>query len=269
MSRFEDESNVEEAIPLYQKCLVIAPNHQEARASLQLLSKGRQRPNFSIDFLDEDVNVAAKTGKEDENTGRGREGKKLRRNKRSSSSDSQNSSSSSGRFSSTDSNSSRSRGRSKKSKKSKKIKREASLSPFSKKMAQLNPAPSTSSAGAIEIAPVPPPVGYPMPVEYPAVQSQFGAGLTGGNPPPPGGLAAYAGVLAAQRPGYEKEMEMFLQRVAKGKEGKEGKDKDKDRKDKKKKKKDRNKDKKKSKRQWKLILFYFCFTFSAIVFRTM
>ncbi len=55
--RYEDEKNIEEAIRLYQKCLGIAPHHQEARSSLQLLSKGRQRPNFSIDFLDIGNNV--------------------------------------------------------------------------------------------------------------------------------------------------------------------------------------------------------------------
>jgi len=168
---------VEEAILLYQKCLVVAPNHQEARASLTLLSKGRSRPNFNIDFLD----VGKSAGKVDDSKGMemadspeesSKKKSRRSRRKRSSSSSSSSSTSSSSRFSSSGSNSSRERSHRKKSR-SRKAKRDPSLSPFSKKMAQLNPVIGAASS-SVDIAPVPPPTAsayYPS-TEYPTASSQ-------------------------------------------------------------------------------------------------
>merc|ERR1712071_296376 len=151
--QLEDEKNVEGAIQHYQKCLSIAPNHKEARSSLQLLSKGRQRPNFNIDFLDVENGSTSRNKAEEAEEGEIRKSRRHRskRSKRNNSSSS--STSSSSRFSSSGSNSSRSRSRSKKSrrrsskKSSSSSKHQAPLSPFSKKMAQLNPT-SASMAPA-------------------------------------------------------------------------------------------------------------------------
>ena len=113
-------------------------------------------------------------------------------------------------------------------------------------MAQLNPVIGAASS-SVDVAPVPAPAAsayYPS-TEYPTASSQaypvpapqFGNGIicsfavfvcmfesiihrsggSGGNPPaPPAGFAAYAGALssAAQRPGYEREVQEFIQRTA-------------------------------------------------------
>lgn len=179
--RYEDEKNIDAAIQHYQKCLSVNPNHQEARSSLQLLSKGRQRPNFNIDFLDMDNGSASKaiSGKS-EDAGDNDEGRKSRRHRKrgkrgSSSSSSKSGSSSSSRFSSSGSDSSRGRSRSKKSRRSKKSKHEPSLSPFSKKMAQLNPSNAGSST-AVDVvsaasAAQPSASFYPS-TEYPSISTQ-------------------------------------------------------------------------------------------------
>ncbi|XP_046652917.1 serine/arginine repetitive matrix protein 2-like isoform X1 [Daphnia pulicaria] len=275
--QYEDEKNVDTALQLYQKCLGVNPSHPEARASLQRLSKSRQRPNFNIDFMDmENGSSARATGKGTEETEQKDEGRKSRRHrkrgKRGSSSSSKSGSSSSSRFSSTGSDSSRGRSRSKKSRRSKKAaKHEPSLSPFSKKMAQLNPSNAATLAGDVgQVVPPNQPTFYPS-TEYPSISTQphpvpppaFGA--LGGNPPPPAfaGYASSSGASGAQgqtvgyekevqnfiqrtalNEEYEKKVELFLQRVGKG--GKDGEKKEEKEKDKKKKKKkDRSKDKKK------------------------
>lgn len=154
----EEEKEVDGAIQQYQKCLAINPNHKEARASLQQLSKGRGRPSFSLDFLE--MENGKKDAKEDpEEKDDGRKSRRRKKKKRGSSSSSRSTSSSSSRFSSADSASSRGR---KKSRKSKKDKREQSLSPFSKKMAQLNP-----SNAVPEVVPAP-----HYPTEYPSIVTQ-------------------------------------------------------------------------------------------------
>nr|CAG4640008.1 EOG090X05S8 [Daphnia pulex] len=276
--QYEDEKNVDMAIQLYQKCLGVNPSHPEARASLQRLSKSRQRPNFNIDFMDMENGSSAKaTGKGTEETEQKDEGRKSRRHRKrgkrgSSSSSSKSGSSSSSRFSSTGSDSSRGRSRSKKSRRSKKAaKHEPSLSPFSKKMAQLNPSNAATLAGDVgQVVPPNQATFYPS-TEYPSISTQphpvpppaFGA--LGGNPPPPAfaGYASSSGASGAQgqtvgyekevqnfiqrtalNEEYEKKVELFLQRVGKG--GKDGEKKEEKEKDKKKKKKkDRSKDKKK------------------------
>ena len=158
--RLEEEKDVDGAIQQYQKCLAIKPDHKEARASLQQLSKARGRPSFNLDFLEmENGKKDAKGDSEEKDDGRkSRRRKKKKRG--SSSSSSSRSSSSSSRFSSADSGSSRGR---RKSRKSKKDKREQSLSPFSKKMAQLNPSNAVPEA-------VPAPQ-YPS-TEYPSIATQ-------------------------------------------------------------------------------------------------
>ena len=173
LKRFEEEKNITAAIQHYEKCLNVNPNHKDARTELHRLTKGRQHPKFNIDLLS--VENGSKTaGKSVEDIEKD-EGRKSRRHRKrgkrgSSSSSSKSGSSSSSHFSSSGSDSSRGRSRSKKSKKSKKSKREASLSPFSKKMAQLNP----SNAGAS--ADIAVPTGqsssfYPS-TEYPSISTQ-------------------------------------------------------------------------------------------------
>ncbi len=155
--------------------MTVNPNHEDARAELQRLTKGRSRPKFNIDLLDVE-NGSKATGKPAEDAEKD-EGRKSRRHRKrgkrgSSSSSSKSGSSSSSRFSSSGSDSSRGRSRSKKSKKSKKSKREASLSPFSKKMAQLNPSNAGASA---DVGPAVPAVQassfYPS-TEYPSISTQ-------------------------------------------------------------------------------------------------
>jgi hypothetical protein len=143
------------------------------------LSKSRQRPNFNIDFMDMENGSSAKaTGKGTEETEQKDEGRKSRRHRKrgkrgSSSSSSKSGSSSSSRFSSTGSDSSRGRSRSKKSRRSKKAaKHEPSLSPFSKKMAQLNPSNAATLAGDVgQVVPPNQPTLYPS-TEYPSISTQ-------------------------------------------------------------------------------------------------
>ena len=254
--RYEDEKNIDAAIQLYQKCLGVNPSHQEARSSLQRLSKSRQRPNFNIDFLDMENGSSSKalTGKAPEDTEQKDEGRKSRRHRKrgkrgSSSSSSKSGSSSSSRFSSSGSESSRGRSRSKKSRRSKKTaKHEPSLSPFSKKMAQLNPSNAATLAGDIsQAAPSQQATSFYPSTEYPSISTQphpvppppaFGRriskflsvvwfamnnylpclGALGGNPPPPAfaGYASSSGASGApgQTVGYEKEVQNFIQRTA-------------------------------------------------------
>nr|CAG4646245.1 EOG090X05S8 [Macrothrix elegans] len=277
--QFEDEKNIDAAMLNYQKCLNLNPNHVEARASLQQLSKNRQRPNFNIDFLEVENGTGPKgaTGRSADEAEEKNDGKKSRRhrkrNKRgSSSSSSRSGSSSSSRFSSSGSESSNGRSRSKKSRRSKKTKHEPSLSPFSKKMAQLNPSSvaASNSADTSVVAPAPPATFYPS-TEYPSISTAphpvpppaFGA-VTGNAPP--SGFGSYGAASSTNQPPgydrevqdfiqrtslnseYEKKVELFLQHVGKsGKDGekKEKEEKEKDKEKKKKKKKDRSKDKKK------------------------
>lgn len=100
------------------------------------------------------VTATGKCGEDNEEKDEGRRSRRHRkRGKRgSSSSSSKSGSSSSSRFSSSGSDSSRDRSRSKKSRRSKKTKHEASLSPFSKKMAQLNPANAGASSGSLDVS---------------------------------------------------------------------------------------------------------------------
>lgn len=180
-SRFEDDKNIDAAILHYQKCLTINPNHPEARSSLQLLSKGRGRPNFNIDFLEVENGLASKaiSSKSIEAAEDNDESRKSRRHRKrgkrgSSSSSSKSGSSSSSRFSSSGSDSSRGRSKSKKSRSSKKSKHEPSLSPFSKKMAQLNPsnAGSSSAVEASSAIPSAPQVSFYPSTEYPSISTQ-------------------------------------------------------------------------------------------------
>ena len=157
------------------------PSHPEARTSLQRLSKSRQRPNFNIDFLDIENGSSAKAsaGKATEEMEQKDEGRKSRRNRKrgkrgSSSSSSKSGSSSSSRFSSSGSDSSRGRSRSKKSRRSKKTtKHEPSLSPFSKKMAQLNPSNAVTLASDIgQVVPPNQPTSFYPSTEYPSISTQ-------------------------------------------------------------------------------------------------
>ena len=186
MQRYEDEKNPEEALRLYHKCLNIAPNHKEARSSIQALSKSRQKPNFNIDFLengaaakngaggggDDSAGQAAAAGDLQDGGAGGQKVKERHRKRTTSSSSSSSSSSSASRFSSSDSNSSaaRSRRKKKKSSKSSRSKKEASLSPFSKKMAQLNPLenPLLQPDSALPAAPF-----YPLEAPHPVPAPQF------------------------------------------------------------------------------------------------
>lgn len=171
------------AIQQYRKCLTINPSHKEAQASLQLLTKKAHRPNFNIDFLDGenggDVGLNSSKGKEEFEEGgdrksrrRHKEEKKKHRKSGGNHSSSDSDSSSSSRFSSSGSDdSSHERSRSKKARRSKKSKREASLSPFSKKMAQLNPTSApTMDAGPALSVPVTATV-YPS-TEYPSIATR-------------------------------------------------------------------------------------------------
>lgn len=113
-----------------------------------------------------------------EDAGDNEEGRKSRRHRKrgkrgSSSSSSKSGSSSSSRFSSSGSDSSRGRSRSKKSRRTKKSKHEPSLSPFSKKMAQLNPSNAGSSTVDVSAASAAPPNAsfYPS-TEYPSISTQ-------------------------------------------------------------------------------------------------
>ena len=173
------------AIQYYQKCLALNPNHKDARASLQLLTKKSHRTNFNIDFLGGENGsgggLNSSKGKDDfeeeddrKSRRRHKEGKKKHRKSGTGSSNSDDDSSTS-RFSSSGSDdSSRGRSRSKKSRLSKKSKKEASLSPFSKKMAQLNPT-SAPSGPAADMGPALPAsmisAAYPS-TEYPAIATR-------------------------------------------------------------------------------------------------
>lgn len=159
------------AIQYYKKCLTVNPNHKEAQASLQVLMKRGHRPNFNIDFMEmENGKPKGDATVEGDDDRKSRRRKKESKKKRSGSSSSDSGSSSSSRFSSSGSDGS-SRGRSKK-RKSKKSKREASLSPFSKKQAQatLNP---TSAPGANAGPALPPSMAgaYPS-TEYPSIATR-------------------------------------------------------------------------------------------------
>ena len=156
----------------YRKCLDVNPNHKDARASLQILSKVSHRPNFTIDFPDiENGSGSSKKFSSKSGNGEDAEGRKSRRHKKRGkrTSSSSSGSSSSSRFSSSGSDSSgRGRSRSKKQKKS--VKHEPSLSPFSKKMALQQLNPTSVSSGKSDVA------GsqasfYPS-TEYPAIATQ-------------------------------------------------------------------------------------------------
>ncbi len=119
------------------------------------------------------------TGKGTEETEQKDEGRKSRRHRKrgkrgSSSSSSKSGSSSSSRFSSTGSDSSRGRSRSKKSRRSKKTaKHEPSLSPFSKKMAQLNPSNAVTLAGDVgQVVPPNQATSFYPSTEYPSISTQ-------------------------------------------------------------------------------------------------
>lgn len=120
-------------------------------------------------------NGKGKSTEDAENNGEGRKSRRNRkRGKRgSSSSSSKSGSSSSSRFSSSGSDSSRGRSRSKKSKKSKKSsKHEPSLSPFSKKMAQLNPSNAGLASGSTESGSAPQAASFYPSTEYPTMSTQ-------------------------------------------------------------------------------------------------
>lgn len=126
------------------------------------------------------------------------------------------------------------------------MKHEPSLSPFSKKMAQLNPSNAVTSGDVSQAAPSNQATSFYPSTEYPSISTQphpvpppaFGRpiskitlllilvlynyllclGALGGNPPPPAfaGYASSSGASGApgQTVGYEKEVQNFIQRTA-------------------------------------------------------